>query len=274
MPRIFLLACCTALLFVASLPAQSVSAKHARVELVSQSSSETAGQGLILGVHFILEQGWHIYWINPGDSGQPPALQWQLPPGFTAGDIEWPRPRKLQSSPTLADYGYSDDVLLMVPVRVPGDKFPAGKLDLGVQAKWLICREVCIPDHAELKLNLPDGRAETNPQTAALFAETEKQIPRPWPKSWIAAAESRKDDFLLTIRPGKPVSRAEFYPLEKGQIENSAMQRVKATPHGCVITLKKSDLLLKPISVLRGVLVLEGHAFQIGAAVKTQVALK
>src|ERR1700739_2838686 len=108
MPRIFLFGCCTALLFVASLPDQPVSAKHARVELVSHVSSETPGQSLTLGVHFVLEQGWHIYWINPGDSGQPPAFQWQLPPGFSAGDIEWPRPRKLQSSPTLADYGYSE----------------------------------------------------------------------------------------------------------------------------------------------------------------------
>ena len=274
MPRIFLLACFTALLFVAPLPAQPVSAKHARVDLLSQPSAVASGKYLDLGVHFTLEQGWHIYWINPGDSGQPPSFQWQLPQGFTAGEIEWPRPKKLQSSPTLADYGYSGDVLLMVPVRVPGEKPQAGRLDLGVQAKWLICREVCIPDRADLKLNIPEGRVETNPQTAALFAKAKMQMPRPWPKSWSAAAESRKDDFLLTIRQGRPVSRAEFYPLEKGQIENSAMQRVKATPHGCVITLKKSDLLLKPISVLRGVLVLDGQAFQIKAAVKTQVALK
>ena len=272
-----------ACLLAGPLSAQGVSAKHARVELLSQPSAVAPGQSLTLGVHFTLEQGWHIYWINPGDSGQPPAFQWQLPPGFSAGEIEWPRPKKLQSAPTLADYGYSDDVLLMVPVRVPADKFQGGKLeggklDFAVQAKWLICREVCIPDHAELKLNLPEGRAETNPQTAELFARAKKQIPRPWPKSWIATAESRKEDFLLTIQPGKPVNRAEFYPLDKGQIENSAKQRVRETPHGCVITLRKSDLLLKPIAVLRGVLVLkgdgEGQAFQINAAVNTQVALK
>jgi len=177
MPRIFLLACFTALLFVAPLPAQPVSAKHARVELLSQPSAVASGQYLDLGVHFTLEQGWHIYWINPGDSGQPPAFQWQLPPGFTAGEIEWPLPRKLQSSPTLADYGYSDDVLLIIPVRVPADKSQARRLDLGVHAKWLICREVCIPDHAELKLNVPEGRAGTNPQTAALFAKAKSKFP-------------------------------------------------------------------------------------------------
>ncbi len=276
MPRIFLLACLAALSFTSPLAAQPVSAKHARAELLSQTSAAASGQSLTLGVHFILEQGWHIYWINPGDSGQPPAFQWQLPPGFTAGEIEWPRPKKLQSSPTLVDYGYSDDVLLMVSVHVPADKL--SKLDFGVQAKWLICREVCIPDHAELKLTLPERQVESNSQTAALFAQAKKQVPGPWPKSWIATAVSRKDDFLLTIQPGKPVSRAEFYPLDKGQIENSAMQRVKATPHGCIVTLKKSDLLLKPISVLRGLLVLKGdgedQAFQINAAVHTQVALK
>jgi len=262
------------LLLAAPSSAQIVPAKHARVELISREGSIARGHDLTLGVHFMLEIGWHIYWINPGDSGQPPSLQWQLPAGFNAGEIQWPRPAKLQSSPTLADYGYHDDVLLMVPVH--GDGAVADKsLEAVVQAKWLICREVCIPDHAQLKLTVPHGTAGTNPRTARLFTSAEKQLPKPWPRSWTATAESSKEDFLLTIKTGKPVGKAEFYPLDAGQIENAAIQRVRATPQGCTMVLKKSDLLLKPVSALRGVLVLgDSGAYQLRAPVRVEQAVK
>src|SRR5262249_28263991 len=98
---------------------EPLQAKHAQVELVSRQTAASPGKELLLGVHFLLEKGWHIYWINPGDSGQPPVLKWKVPDGFVAGEIQWPRPERMQSSPQLADYGYHDDVLLMVPVRAP-----------------------------------------------------------------------------------------------------------------------------------------------------------
>src|SRR5436305_15214723 len=95
------------------------SAPHARVELISLQATLHPGSGLQLGIHFILEPGWHIYWTNPGDSGQPPSFKWQLPPGFNAGEIQWPRPERMQSSAELTDYGYHDEVLLPVVAHVP-----------------------------------------------------------------------------------------------------------------------------------------------------------
>jgi DsbC/DsbD-like thiol-disulfide interchange protein len=256
------------------LSAQLANAKHARVELLQRETSVSTGHPLTLGVHFVLEPGWHIYWINPGDSGQPPSLEWQLPAGFTAGEIEWPRPERLQSSPTLADYGYHDDVLLMVPIHVPAGKLNEPSYDFAVQAKWLICREVCIPDHAQLRLTLRQGPAAPDPATALLFGRTIRLLARPWPAKWVAGAESREEDFALTIDTSKPVNKAEFYPLDKAQIENSTIQKVRPTARGCTIVLKKSDLLLKPISTLHGVLVLDGQAFDVRATVKPQAALK
>src|SRR5689334_12637535 len=106
------------LLVFAGANAAPAPAKHAQVELIAKQSEIAAGSTALLGVHFVLEKGWHIYWKNPGDSGQPPAFDWQLPEGFAAGEIEWPIPERLQASPELADYGYKDDVLLLVPLKV------------------------------------------------------------------------------------------------------------------------------------------------------------
>src|SRR5260370_14468291 len=96
-PRLWIFALHSAVVLVlltaGTAVAQPIQAKHAQVELLSPQSAFTPGRDLLLGVHFVLENGWHIYWINPGDSGQPPVFKWQLPPGFTAGGIQLPRPQ-------------------------------------------------------------------------------------------------------------------------------------------------------------------------------------
>lgn len=253
---------------------QAVDAKHAQVELLSSQSIVKPGSDLSLGVHFILEPGWHIYWINPGDSGQPPSLHWQLPDGFTAGEIQWPRPERMQSSAELTDYGYHDETLLIVPIHAPRfiniEQLRA--LRFAVEAKWLVCREICIPGHAGLELVLHSGASKENPATAKLFADAEKLLPVPMPHGWKAEAESRKSDFLLTVAAGKPITKAIFFPLDPGQIDNPAPQTLQPTASGAKITLKKSDLLLKPISVLRGVLVIPGvPAYRIEAPVRQPI---
>jgi len=255
---------CLAASLVSTDTAIEVQAKHARVEFLSQHTGLRIGQENLLGIHFALEQGWHIYWINPGDSGQPPVFQWQLPDGFSAGPVQWPRPEKLQSA-HLADYGYKDDVMLLVPVRAPAFYHQADA-KLVLQAKWLICREVCLPDHAQLEITLPYG-APADQHQEKLFAETKRLLPERWPRTWKITALSQKEDFVLSLQTGRSITKAEFFPLEPNQIENAAPQAAKPTPLGANITLKKSDQLLKPVSTLKGVLEVEGKTYQVEAPV-------
>lgn len=255
--------------------AEPVQAKHARIELLSQQAAVAAGADLILGIHFLLEPGWHIYWVNPGDSGQPPVLKWQLPAGFTAGEIEWPRPERMQSTPQLADYGYHDQALLLVPVSVP-KSWAGPAADIGLDAKWLICREICLPDHAQLRLSLPPGpQAAINPASAAIFAGAQKLLAKLLPAGWKANAESSKDAFVLVVRTGKPIAKAEFFPLDAAQVDNAAPQKLVPSTGGVKITLQKSELLLKPVTVLRGVLVLPGgDAYHVEAPVTPAKGIK
>jgi DsbC/DsbD-like thiol-disulfide interchange protein len=252
---------------------QPTQAQHARVELLSRKSSLTPGAGQQLGVHFVLEPGWHIYWINPGDSGQPPVFKWQLPEGFSIGEIRWPRPERMQPIKELADYGYHNEVLLPLTLHVPSAPGSHASAEIGVEAKWLVCREVCIPEHAQLHLSLPvAAQAKPNPSAARLFATTEKLVPKPWPRGWKISITSGKDDFVLAIRAGQRITKAEFFPLEPGQIDNAAPQKIEPFPTGITITLKKSDLLLQPIAVLRGVLVIPGSAaYRIEAPVRQPI---
>jgi DsbC/DsbD-like thiol-disulfide interchange protein len=255
--------------------AAPVQAKHARIELLSQQAAVAPGGNLLLGVHFLLEPGWHIYWINPGDSGQPPVFEWQLPPGFSVGEIQWPRPERMQSTPQLADYGYHDQTLLLAPISVPRS-WSGNTAEIGLDAKWLICREVCLPDRAQLHLSLPLGsKGAIDPASAAIFTGTQKLLPKPLPSGWKASAESRKDDFVLTVLTGKPIAKAEFFPLDAAQVDNAAPQKLAPAARGVKITLAKSELLVKPVAVLRGVLVLPGgDAYRLEAPVMPGKGIK
>jgi len=253
--------------------AQSTQAQHARVELLARQASISPGSDLQLGVRFVLEPGWHIYWINPGDSGQPLVLKWRLPDGFSAGEIQWPRPERMQPSKQLADYGYHGEVLLPVTLHVPSALNSRAPAEIGVEAKWLVCREVCIPEHAQLQRALPvTAQATTDQSFAPLFAATEKLLPQPLPRGWKASVTSAKDEFVLTIAAGKPVAKAVFFPLEPGQVDNPAPQKLQSSRTGVRIVLKKSDMLLKPIAVLRGVLAVpDGPAYRIDAPVRQPI---
>lgn len=52
---------------------RSAQGKHAQVEVITAAEAPDASGTLWLGVRFAMELGWHIYWVNPGDSGGPPT---------------------------------------------------------------------------------------------------------------------------------------------------------------------------------------------------------
>ena len=115
-----------------------------------------AGQTFWLGLKITHAPHWHTYWQNPGDSGLPTQLHFQLPAGLQAGEIAWPLPKKIPIG-TLTNYGYEGTVLLAVPVTVtPQFQMPVtGQLRIALQAEWLVCRQECIPQEGRFALDLP-----------------------------------------------------------------------------------------------------------------------
>jgi DsbC/DsbD-like thiol-disulfide interchange protein len=244
------------------------SGPHTTVTLLANGRALAAGETFLAGLQFKIEKGWHVYWQNPGDSGEPPKIQWQMPGGFRAGAMEWPAPKKL-TAPSIVDYGYEDEVLLVVPVRTPQTLKRGETETLGARVNWLVCREMCIPGKAQLSLALPvAGRDAGNAATEELFRKARAELPVHALATWRVYATSEKDDFVLTIETGKQESAATFFPLDAEQINNDAPQTVTPFSRGVRLRLQKSDGLLKPIARLRGVLELgSGRAYEITAPV-------
>ncbi len=245
------------MLSAASSQAESTPIPHGTLELIAEDHWITPGHKLFLGLHFQLEKNWHIYWVNPGDSGEPPRVEWKLPPGVTAGAIEWPTPHRLET-PGIVDFGYENSVTLIVPMY-PDASLATEPVQFGAGLKLLVCsREMCIPGKAQLSLTLPVKTQPPlpDPRTAALFATTRKSLPLPMPGSWKVKVGEKSDCFVLTANIGHPITQAVFFAVAESQVSNAGPQRLLPMKSGFQLTLMKSDQLLKPISQLKGVLAL------------------
>ena len=205
----------------AAAPGAVVTTPQVRAELVAHApAGVSAGQALWLGLKIEHQPHWHTYWKNPGDSGLPTTLNWTLPTGVVAGDVEWPTPRKLPLGP-LMNYGYEGTLLLPVAVTVPPD-FKADTLSVKLRAEWLVCKDVCIPEEGEFALDLPAQAATAG--HAALFAAARAALPQPVPG---ARATAAVEGGTLVVRvaglPADWQGRAlTFFPETTGVIDNAA----------------------------------------------------
>jgi thiol:disulfide interchange protein DsbD len=238
---------------------------HGTVELIAENQWIAAGNTLNLGLRFQLEKGWHIYWVNPGDSGEPPRVKWQLPMGLTAGAMQWPAPQRLGTS-SIVDFGYEDAVMLIVPLHAKAGLAAPQPARLSAEVRVLVCREMCIPGKAQLSLALPIKSQLPAPdaRTSDLFTATRKSLPRRVPENWRFSVADANGSFVLTANLGQQITQAIFFPLAESQIENAAPQKLLPMAAGFRLTLRKSEQLLEPIARLKGVLVLSaGQAYLI-----------
>ncbi|PVY57010.1 MULTISPECIES: protein-disulfide reductase DsbD [unclassified Simplicispira] len=158
-----------------------VSTPQVRAELVAHAPEGlTPGQTVWVGLWLTHQRDWHTYWKNPGDSGLPTELTWELPPGLDMGETAWPVPRLFRIG-KLANYGYDGQVLLAAPMQVPASFKPPpggmGQIDIRLRATWLACRVECIPEEGSFVLQLP-VRSSTA-MHSALFAQAQGAQPQP-----------------------------------------------------------------------------------------------
>src|SRR5277367_1149430 len=202
------------LLCVAGARADGTPIPHGTLELVAENQWVEAGHTAHLGLRFQLEKGWHIYWVNPGDSGEPPRVKWQLPAGFTVGAMEWPAPRRLGTS-SIVDFGYEDAVTLLVRLHAAANLAAQQPAQLAAEVTVLVCRELCIPGKAQLSLSIPIKSQPAAPDAHAqdLFIAARKLLPRPVPQDWKFSVTEENNSFVLTANLGRQVTQATFFPL-------------------------------------------------------------
>jgi DsbC/DsbD-like thiol-disulfide interchange protein len=184
---------------------------HVDASLIADSVTPAAGSPLWVGLKMHHDAGWHTYWKNPGDAGMPTRITWTLPEGWTASGINWPAPARLQLGP-LASYGYAGDAVLPVKLSLPAGwnaKLPA---QIVAHTTWLVCKEQCIPEGADLVLNLP---AHSSAADRGLLDIWRARIPQ-MTRFKVASAERKLDRMVLTL---EPAADGQFFPDREELIE-------------------------------------------------------
>src|SRR5580658_8636675 len=240
-----------------SLPGSAVATANVKARLVSEVTTIAPGQSFWVALELDIRDGWHTYWRNPGDSGQATSIKWQLPPGFTAGDIVWTTPHRFELPP-LVNYGYAKHAVHLVNITAPRDLKAGAPAVLSAKASWLVCSDVCIPEDADLQLKLPvSGQAgAVDPADAALFTEARGELPSPQ----FAATTARVQNGQLVIALGKEwgatlpqITALAFFPYDDGGIEYAAPQTMTRGRDSVELALKLGDRPPKS-GMIRGVL--------------------
>ena len=239
----------------------SADVEHLHVQLVLPQSVLYPGGANHAGLYFKLESGWHIYWQNAGDSGEPPNARWTLPDGVTATPLQFPAPKRLPLGP-LMDFGYENEVVFPFSFTVAPSVKP-GPATLDAKVSWLVCREVCIPGKAELeeKVQLdskPPEAVTTSGTDQALWQRGVDALPKPLPATDKVVFQPTATGFRLAVDTGRRETQAAFFPSDQSILDNPSPQQPTPTPKGLILDVKKDANLAANPAQLNGVLELSG----------------
>jgi thiol:disulfide interchange protein len=255
---LILFACLLMITASARLSAETVKPENVEAELVSEVESIQAGQPFWVALRLKMEEHWHTYWQNPGDSGLATKIKWDLPEGFRADPIQWPYPEKIEAPP-LVSFGYSGEVFLLVKIY-PSTSLPDGKpVTLAAKADWLECKEICLPGSAQLKIRLPvkNEIPKIDGKWAGKFAESRAKLPLST-SDWRLSAAAKDDHIIIRATPPQDykgdLSNVIFFPIQSGLINYAAEQKLNKASEGYVIELERSEFSTEPPTQIQGVL--------------------
>lgn len=212
---------------------------------VQMSFLEKDQQGWI-GVELAIEDGWHIYWQNSGDSGMPTDFTVNEHEDVQAEGTQWPAPERLEEGEFLT-YGYHNIVTLLKPIAM---KNTVKAATLTGKVSWLVCKEICIPGSADVTFELPKEEALWEPiQSLPDDAD--------WMGSYSLKGETITMRFALP--KGITAEDAVWFPLNDGVVKNSANQDVEQDGKMLTITTKKG--VQPPRAEYEGVLVSGGKQY-------------
>lgn len=241
--------------------ANPVEAEHVTVELVSDVQTIQAGQPFTVALYFEIDPHWHLYWINPGDSGMPPMVEWNLPSGFTVSELQFPYPKQIDQPP-LASYGYEETLTLLTQITPPAELARTDSVQISVRVDWLVCKVECLPGNATLTLDFAvTAKAPgSNPIWAEAISAARNDLPIT-ATEWTFSAALNDSSLQIEATPPAwfdgPLAEMQFFPESAELIVHAAPQHLRPTENGYQLSLKRSSLSSSPPDTIRGLLVSE-----------------
>ena len=206
-----------------------------------------------------LEEGWHIYWRNPGDSGMPTSFEFILPESIKVSEIKWAVP-KIFEFEGYASYGYEGLAVFPFSIYIP-ENFNQDEITIEVNLKSLICNDVCKPFNKNFSkiIRLKDTYVASK-SDYDLLQNTYKDIPLKNDKLKLQA-KNHSDFVEINISSDiikiNKIRNVHFIPYENGIFKNSVTQNFSLSGSFVVLNVEFDPFKIKVPETLSGILVIE-----------------
>ena len=235
-------------LFLSTLAVSNpVETGHARASLITNLQSSLQ-ESFYVGVRLEMQEGWHTYWENPGDSGSPFEAKWNVDEGIIVENVEWPTPVTIPYPP-LMTFGYEGDVVFPFKVFRSLDSELSS---INVDFDFLICADICIPEKASLTLDLSSATPNV------LVDEAIQQLPLK-----IIQTESvvEGDSLKTKFKFSQPIQNAYLFPRQDNLFAYTPTQQFISLGDDLYeITV---PVLNDEVASFSGILSINGDGFQI-----------
>jgi len=211
---------------------------HLAMRLVAETATPTAGQQVTLALDTKPQSGWHGYWQNPGDAGFPAKLDWTLPKGASVSDPAYPIPGTLLIA-GLMNYVFEAPYAPLVTLKVPEGLAAGTKLPVKLHAAYLVCTDtVCVPESADLSIDLVVGDGAIAPDVRAQFDAWRRAIPKPLNARVVFQLSAGQVRIGIPYPVNAPLADAYFFPVTTGLVDYAAPQKVVRDVDRIVIETK------------------------------------
>jgi thiol:disulfide interchange protein DsbD len=240
-----LLAC--SLFFCTLAVSNPVDTGHARASLITNLENSEQ-ESFYIGLRLEMQEGWHTYWENPGDSGSPFDAKWTVNKGAIVENVQWPTPVTIPYPP-LMTFGYEGDVVFPFKVFRSLDS----ELEsISLEFDFLICADICIPESASLTLDL--SSATPSP----LVNEAVKNLPTDFIRT---TSQSDQENLRVSFSFSKPIESVYLFPKQEDLfVYMPAQKLVQLNEETYELTL---PLLNSEVSSFSGILSINGEGFQV-----------
>jgi len=240
------------LLSITDLSAEVVDTGHAKASLVADTT--LSDEFFYVGLKLNMDSGWHTYWKNPGDSGGPFSIMWSHQMDIIIEEVSWPTPEIIPYDP-LITYGYKDFVIF--PFKV--FKKPDSELGLlSAELEFLICSDICIPESAELSIDL----SQMNESSELLDAVNE--LPN---QVLPIGVQASLENIVIEFEHDKKPTKAYFFSETEDVVEYLPSHSLTEVSQGTyTIEITRED---KNFSYLKGILVIDDQAYLVESSTQT-----
>ena len=206
-------------------------------KLLLSHSEAKPGTTVTTGLELTMDDGWHTYWINPGEAGIATSVEWTLPKGVSAGPIQWPTPDKFTALGSTG-YGYHGKTILLVPLTITSDAAP-GQATISGKVSWLECKVLCVPRDQSVSATLTIAGSDALSVDAAKLDAVRETLPKTDAELTVKAVwdgEAKEDErsLLIEFDAGQADNDADFFAMPSEAFEVSPESEVTAIDGGRV----------------------------------------